>query len=137
MIAFRQWLNFLLKHNLISQHKCGMLSQVMLFFFHEAYMSSNPIDVNFFQASTSIAFEVIYENPSQVPEYLHPHVSYISSNTKSSSTQLKVLLNWPKVIIFSFPYIMSSIKYISKFLSARRKHLEQKNSMFSHMVRII
>ena len=56
-----------------------------------------------FWASLSICFEVIYENPLQIPEYLQPHISYILSNTNSSSTQLKVLSNWSKITTFVFP----------------------------------
>ena len=79
----------------------------------------------YFQILTSIGLEVIYENPSQVPEYRQLHVSYILSNTKSSSTQIKVLSNWSKITTFVFPHITSSIKCISKFFIAMRKCLEQ------------
>ena len=79
-----------------------------------------------FQTSTSIGFEVIYENSSQVPEYLWPHVSCILSNTKSSSSQLKVPSNWSKITTFVFSCITSSTKCISKFLSAWRKYLEER-----------
>ena len=92
----------------------------MLFFSHEIcmlFISNNSI---------SIGFKVVYENPSQVPEYLQPHVSYILSYNKSSSTQLKELLNWSNISNFLFPNIMLSIESISKFLSARRKHHEQR-----------
>ena len=68
------------------------------------------------------------KTPSQAPEYLQPHVSYMLSNTNSPSTQLKVLSNWSKITNFVFPCITSSIECISKFLNAWRKHLEQKKS---------
>ena len=31
----------------------------------------------YFQTATSVGFEVIFENPSEVPECLQPHVSYV------------------------------------------------------------
>ena len=71
----------------------------------------------YFRTSLSIGFEVIYENPSQVPEYHQPHVSYILSNTNISSAQLKVSSNWSKITSFLFTYITLSIECISKFLS--------------------
>ena len=45
---FRQWLNFLWRHNLISQHHCGMLPYGMLSFSHETYMLSTSNNWNLF-----------------------------------------------------------------------------------------
>ena len=73
--------------------------------------------------------EIYFLNPSQVPEYLWPHALF---NTRSSSTQLKVLSNWSIITTFVFPYITLSIECISKFLSARRKHFEEMKPFDSH-----
>ena len=45
---FRQWLDFLWKHNLIFQFHCGMISYKMLFFFHETCILYNSKNWNLF-----------------------------------------------------------------------------------------
>ena len=87
----RLWLDFLWKYSIISQHNYGMLSYRMLSFSHETCMLSTSNKWIYFQTITSIGFEIIYENLSQVPEYFQPHILFILSNTSSSSTQLKEL----------------------------------------------
>ena len=88
-----------------------------------------PTTEIYFRTSLSTGLKVMYESPSQVPEYLQPHVSYILSNAHSSSTQLKVLSNWLTITNFVFSCITSSSECISKFLNAWRKHLEERKPL--------
>ena len=85
-----------------------------------------PITEIYFWTSLSNGFEVIYENPSQAPEYLQPHVSYILSNMNSSSTQLMILSDWWKITNYVLPYITSSVECFSNFLNTWMKHLEER-----------
>ena len=85
-----------------------------------------PTTEIYFQSSLLIGFDIMHKIPSQAPEYLQPHVSYILSKASSSSTQLKVLSHWSKITNFMFLHFTTSIECISKILDAWRKHLEQK-----------
>ena len=79
-----------------------------------------------------ISFEGIHDNSLQLPEYLWHHVFCIVSNTISSSTQLKVLLNQSTITTFVLPYINSSVECISSFWVQGESILKR----WSHLIQV-